>query len=63
MLETTEQYNYTRTYIMNYIVDLINKKGIRRKDVLKDILLIFRPFNNCYSLMIPVIFVWLINQG
>jgi len=37
MLETTEQYDYTRTYIMNYIVDLINKKGIRRKDVLKDI--------------------------
>jgi len=37
MLETTEQYDYTRTYIMGYIVELINKKGIRRKDVLKDI--------------------------
>jgi len=37
MLETTEQYNNTRTYIMNYIVDLINKKGIRRTDVLQQI--------------------------
>jgi len=37
MLETTEQYNYTRTYIMGYIVELINKKGIRRTDILKQI--------------------------
>ncbi len=37
MLETTEQYDYTRTYIMGYIVELINKKGIRRTDVLQQI--------------------------
>jgi len=35
VLETAEQYEYTRTYIMNYIIELINKKGIRRKDDLR----------------------------